>query len=183
MNVHGSNSCGDGTVSPDFAITVNAPPAGPIVTNIGTTLQSNAPAGNQWFYEGTILPGATAQTYVATQTGYYWDVVTINSCSSDTSNHKLIVITGIDTHSSTSIEVYPVPNDGRFNVSITSASLESFSIRVYNDLGINVYEEAKVECNGSLHKVIDLRPVPNGVYTIIFEDSQQQVTRKIVVSK
>jgi hypothetical protein len=183
MNVHGSNSCGDGTTSPDFAITVNTPPTGPIVTNTGTTLFSSAPAGNQWFYQGTLLPGATAQSYVATQTGYYWDVVTINSCSSDTSNHKLIVITGIDPHSSPVIEVYPVPNDGRFNVSITSTSRESFSIKVYNNLGINIYEETKVECNGSLQKVIDLRPVPSGVYTIIFEDSQKQVTRKIVVSK
>ena len=183
INVHGSNSCGDGTVSPDFPVTVNAPPAGPIVTNTGTTLYSNAPTGNQWFYQGTLLPGATAQSYVATQTGYYWDVVTLNSCSSDTSNHKLIVITGIDPHSSPSIEVYPVPNDGRFNVSITSTSRESFSIKVYNYLGINIYEETKVECNGSLQKVIDLRPVPNGVYTIIFEDSQQQVTKKIVVNK
>jgi hypothetical protein len=81
------------------------------------------------------------------------------------------------------ISVYPVPNEGQFNVSITTASAEIFSIRVYNDLGMKIYEEAKVDVNGSLQKVIDLGPVPGGVYTIIFEDSQNQVVKKIVVNK
>jgi hypothetical protein len=54
---------------------------------------------------------------------------------------------------------------------------------VYNSLGVNIYEEAKVEVSGSLNKVIDLRPVPKGVYTVIFKDSQQQVVKKVVVNK
>ena len=40
-----------------------------------------------------------------------------------------------------------------------------------------------IEVHGSLQKVIDLRPVPNGVYTVIFENSQNQVVKKIVVNK
>jgi hypothetical protein len=40
-----------------------------------------------------------------------------------------------------------------------------------------------VDVNGSLQKVIDLRPVPNGVYTIIFENSLNQVVKKIIVNK
>ena len=108
---------------------------------------------------------------------------TLLGCASDSSNHKLILTTGIDSHNSTSINLYPVPNDGRFNVSITTTSDETFNISVYNSLGVKIYEEAKVEVNGSLNKVIDLRPVPNGVYTVIFKDSQQQVVKKIIVSK
>ena len=114
---------------------------------------------------------------------YYWDVVTLLGCVSDTSNHFVFLITGIDPHSSAAISIYPVPNEGQFNVSITTASAESFSIRVYNDLGIKIYEEPKVDVNGTLQKVIDLGSVPNGVYTVIFEDSQNQVVKKIVVSK
>jgi hypothetical protein len=158
-------------------------PARPVVTNTGTTLHSSAPAGNQWYFEGTLITGATAQTYVATQDGYYWSVVTLLGCVSDSSNHKLILITGIGSHNSTAINLYPVPNDGRFNVSITTASNESFNISVYNNLGVKIYEEAKVEVNGSLQKVIDLRPVPNGVYTVIFENSLDKVVKKIVVNK
>ena len=183
ITVYGTNNCGNGTVSPNYAVTVNPLPATPVVTNTGTTLQSNAPAGNQWYYQGTLITGATGQTYVATQDGYYWVVVTLNGCSSAESNHLMILTTGINPHSSAVISVYPVPNEGQFNVSITTASAESFSIRVYNDLGINIYEEPKVDVNGTLQKVIDLGIVPNGVYTVIFEDSQNQAVKKIVVSK
>jgi hypothetical protein len=95
----------------------------------------------------------------------------------------LILTTGINSHSSASINLYPVPNDGRFNASITTTSEETFSIKIFNNLGVKIYEETKVNVNGSLVKVIDLRPIPNGVYTVIFENSQNQVVRKIVVNK
>jgi len=185
ITVLGTNSCGNGTVSPNFAVTVHPIPAAPVVTNTGYILYSSAPTGNQWYFEGTLIVGATAQTYDATLTGtgYYWSVVTLNGCSSDTSNHKLVIITGVDSHSSSAINIYPVPNDGRFNVFITTASSESFSISIYNSLGVKIYEETKVEVSGSLQKVIDLRPVPNGVYTVIFENSQNQVVKKIIVNK
>jgi len=185
ITVLGTNSCGNGTVSPNFAVTVHPIPAAPVVTNTGYILYSSAPTGNQWYFEGTLIQGATAQTYDATLTGtgYYWSVVTLNGCSSDTSNHKLVITTGIDSHSSSTINIYPVPNDGRFNVFITTASSESFSISIYNSLGVKIYEETKVNVNGSLQKVIDLRPVPNGVYTVIFENSQNQVVKKIIVNK
>jgi hypothetical protein len=183
ITVAGTDSCGSGTVSPNFAVTVNPIPPAPIVTNTGITLHSSAATGNQWYFEGTLLAGATQQTYVATQEGHYWTIVTLNGCSSDSSNHKLILTTGIDQHSSVAINIYPVPNDGQFNVSITTASEESFSIRVYNDLGVKIFEDPKVDVNGSLNKVIDLRPVPDGVYTVIFENSQNQVVKKIVVNK
>jgi hypothetical protein len=183
ITVLGTNSCGNGTVSPNFAVTVNPIPPTPVVTNQGDTLHSSAPTGNQWYHQGILLVGATGQTYVATVDGYYWDVVTLSGCSSDTSNHKLILTEGINKNSSAMINLYPVPNEGMFNVSITTVSEESFSISVYNSLGVKIYEETKVEVNGSLNKVIDLRPVPNGVYTVIFEDSQNQVVKKIVVNK
>jgi large repetitive protein len=183
FTVTGTNSCGNGTVSPNYMVTVNPIPATPAVTNTGTTLHSSAPSGNQWYFEGTLLAGATAQTYVATVAGYYWTIVTLNGCVSDSSNHKLILITGVESHLSAAINLYPVPNDGLFKVSITSSSRESFSISVYNNLGIRIYQDTKVEVSGSLTKEIDLRPVPNGVYTVIFENNNNQIVKKIVVNK
>ena len=143
ITVMGTNSCGNGVVSPNFAVTVNPIPPTPVVTNTGTTLQSTAASGNQWYFEGTLITGATGQTYVATQDGYYWDIVTLNGCSSDSSNHKLILTTGIDPHSSAAINIYPVPNDGQFNVSINTASDQSFSISVYNSIGVRIYENRR----------------------------------------
>jgi len=183
ITVLGTNSCGNGIVSPNFAVTVNPVPPAPVVTNDGDTLKSSAPTGNQWYYIGTLIPGATGQIYVATLAGMYWSIVTINGCSSPESNHKEIIIGGIDSHSSTSINVYPVPNDGQFTAAITTSSPQSFTISVYNSLGVKIYAEPNVEVNSSINKVIDLRPVPNGVYTLIFENSQNQIVKKTVVNK
>jgi len=182
ITVQGTNSCGNGIVSPNFSVTVNPIPPAPVVTNTGDTLRSSAPTGNQWYFEGTLITGATSQTYVATQSGYYWDVVTLNGCSSDTSNHKLILITGIAPHPASVIKLYPVPNDGRFNVSITTASEESFSFRVYNNLGVMIYEETKIDVNGSLVRVVDISTAPNGMYTVVITSDQETVVRRIIVN-
>jgi len=53
ITVFGINSCGNGTVSPNFAVTVNPIPPAPVVTNNGYTAVSSAPAGNQWYYSPT----------------------------------------------------------------------------------------------------------------------------------
>jgi hypothetical protein len=160
---------------------VTPTPAAPVITDLGDTLHSSAPTGNQWYYNGTLIVGATSQTYVATQSGEYWDIVTINGCASDTSNNLNVIIIGIAPHSASTINLYPVPNSGRFNVSITNASDQSYSIRVYNNLGIMIYEEGKVDVNGTLTKVVDIRPVPNGMYTVIISSEQETIVRKIII--
>ena len=180
--VQDSTDCGTSATRTGITVTVNPVPPAPVITIAEDTLHSSAPDGNQWYFDGTLIAGATSQTYVATQSGFYWDVVTLNGCSSDTSNN-LFLIMGLDPYTSFEINVYPVPNNGRFNISITTASEESFSIRVYNCLGAKIREEDKVDVNGSLQKMIDLSPVPNGVYTIIFENRQNQVVKKIIVKK
>jgi hypothetical protein len=181
FTVMGTNSCGNGTVSPNYAVTVNPIPPTPVITANGDTLHSSAPTGNQWYFNGTLIVGATSQTYIATLSGHYWDVVDINGCSSDTSNHEYIIITGIAPHTASVINLYPVPNSGRFNVSITNTAAESFSIRIYNNLGILIYDEGKVDVNGTLNKVVDIRPVPNGMYTVIITSEQEIIVRKIII--
>lgn len=183
ISVYGNSICGNGLPSPDFSVTVNPIPLTPVITNTGDTLYSSFPNGNQWYMEGIPIIGATTQTYIATQNGYYWDVVTINGCSSDTSNHKFILITGMEILLASAINVYPVPNDGRFKVFISASSGQSLSISVYNELGLTIYEETNMSIKGSIIRVIDLKQIPCGVYTIVFKNIQNQLVKKIVVSR
>lgn len=184
ITVKGVNACGNGTVSPNFNVTVNAIPAAPVITANGPVLTSSAASGNQWYYEGNAIPGATDQTYTVTHnTGYYWCIVTVNGCSSPISNKLWVEITGVSEPIGAGISVYPVPNDGKFTVSITSPAKETFTIQVYNQVGARLMEVNDVVVNGTVEKTIDLRPCANGVYSVVLLNGDRKLVRKIMVNK
>src|ERR1035437_911850 len=66
-------------------ITVNASPAVPTINLSGNTLTSSATTGNQWYFNGVLISGATSQTYTATSSGSYTVVVTKSFGCSTTS--------------------------------------------------------------------------------------------------
>jgi hypothetical protein len=157
-------------------------PAIPMITLNGQLLQSSSPVGNQWYFEGNIIAGATDQTYIATQTGWYWTVVTLDGCSSDTSNHIYVLVVGIEEKPEAgSFYVYPIPNNGRFNISIRIHSEETFTIGVYNDLGQRIYELNDLLVKGSFDKMIDLRPLAAGMYSVVFYGNNIKIVKRIIV--
>ena len=184
ITVTGTNSCGSGTVSPDFSVTVNPVPSAPVITSSGDTLHSSAPAGNQWYFNGTAIAGATTQTWVAMQTGWYSDIVTLNGCSSDTSNRIYILKVGIgEPPSSTDVVLYPNPNDGEFTLMFSSPKEDKYDVKVFNSLGVQIFELKNIDAVGKTRQIIDLRPAPNGVYTAIISNNAGSVVKKIVINK
>ncbi len=184
VTVKGTNSCGNGTVSPNFSVTMNAIPSAPVVTAAGAVLTSSASGGNQWYYAGAAIAGATSQSYTVTHnTGYYWCVVTTNGCSSAISNKVWVVVTGQQELQSGNFNVYPVPSDGRFTVTIAGPVQETFTIAIFNQLGAKIFELGDVQVNGTFEKEIDLRPIAGGVYSVVFLNSEHKVVRKVIISK
>jgi len=186
ITVYGTNSCGNGPTGPEFQVTVNPIPPTPIVTVIDDIiLHSNIPTGNLWYYQGAPAPPPNnGQEYTATRSGEYWCVVTWNGCSSDTSNHVWIVMPGIETMpENASFNVYPVPNDGRFTASIAYPTTETFTIKVYNQLGVVIHEVKAFEVNGTATRQIDLRPTPAGIYSVVFETGSKRMVRKILITR
>ena len=183
ITVHGTNACGSGESSPDFDVTVNPVPPTPVITESGGILTSSAPSGNQWYFNDVLIPGATGQTYEATESGDYFVIVTINSCSSEPSNIINVVISGISHHSGTSINVFPVPNEGMFTVIGTWIMDEPITLEVYNYLGVKIFDMGILPLQGKIEQTVDLRPAPNGVYTVILRTSDNKVIRRILVNK
>jgi hypothetical protein len=85
------------------------PPPDPEITINEMLLSSNAPLGNQWHLDGAAIPGATGQTYVAEENGIYYTIVTLEGCSSDTSNNIQVLTIGIDELGSSPFKIYPNP--------------------------------------------------------------------------
>jgi len=185
VTVYGTNGCGNGQTGPALNVTVNPIPPAPVVTIVDDTiLHSSAPSGNQWYYEGAPIAGATQQDYEPNKSGWYWCVVTINGCSSDTSNHQYFIVIGLETMpSSTSFNVYPVPNDGQFRVSISTPTVETYTIKVYNNLGMVIREIKNVEVNGTTERSIDLRPTPSGLYSVVIENGDKRMIKKILINR
>jgi hypothetical protein len=183
ITVYGSNSCGNGAVSPDFIVTVNPVPFTPIVIPNNETLMSSSPNGNQWHFNGIHISGATGQFYVAGLTGWYWTDVTLNGCTSDTSNHVYVIITGVEEILKSQFVVYPVPNDGIFTTEITSPVEQIVDMQIFNKIGQVIYEQRKIRVQGQFKQQIDLRPIPVGIYTVVLRSEEGVMLRKVLISQ
>jgi len=183
VTVKGTNTCGNGAVA-SLNVTMNAIPSAPVVTVSGAVLTSSAVAGNQWYFEGTAIAGATGQSYTVTHnTGYYWCVVTTNGCSSPLSNKVWIVVTGIGSpaHASQFV-VYPNPSSGKFTVSMDGVEQGTYTIEVTSNLGVTIWKTENVAISGSYKTEIDIRPAPTGVYMVLIRNNDSHLVRKVMVN-
>jgi len=182
FTVKGTNVCGSGTVSPDFNVTMVESQSPPVVTANGGLLTSSIPDGNQWYYEGTgAIPNAVGQTYTATVTGWYWTSILGVGCPVLESNHVYVLFDGQDELQNKAPRIYPVPNEGRFRIAITSPAAEIYTIWVFNQIGARILEINDIRVQGTTEQQIDLTPAVPGLYSVFIFNSEQTVVRKVLV--
>ncbi len=175
IGVAANNACGSGTPV-TLAVTVNSPPV-PTITQSLTTLTSSATTGNQWFFNGTPISGATSQTYNFTTNGTYMVVVTANGCSSPSLPHT-ITNAGIYEYSSDAgaFLVYPNPTDGLLQLNGISHQVLGYRI---TDVYGNMVMQADVK---NKQTVIDMSGVAKGIYFIqITDENKRTVNKKIIL--
>jgi PKD repeat protein len=73
-------------------VIVGSYPTAPTITQSGQVLTSSAATGNQWYLNGSIIVGATGQTYTVTADGYYsvW-VTTLLGCQASSSSYQVLL--------------------------------------------------------------------------------------------
>jgi len=83
-------------------VTVNPIPAQPAISAGGSTticaggsvvLTSSSATGNQWYFNGSAINGATATQYTANATGNYHVIATVNGCVSPASSATTVTVT------------------------------------------------------------------------------------------
>jgi hypothetical protein len=95
-----------------------------------------------------------------------------------------VMITGNDTILSTaSFTVYPNPNNGRFTALIQCKCRDNCSLDVFNMIGVKVFELTNLNVESKIEIPIDLQNLPQGIYSVVFRNSNQWMIRKIVVNK
>jgi len=167
-----------GCTNTDVVTVVVRPlPSTPTITQVESTVVSSAVEGNQWFLEGSLIPGAISQVYTPLETGNYQVQVTDeNGCLSSLSDVYFFQMVGINVVSRLP-HLYPNPTTGIVKSDGAIASRGNFELMIVDILG-NIIINAKNPTE------INISDQENGVYFYVVRyESGENISGKIVLIK
>jgi hypothetical protein len=160
-------------------------PAKPSITlaNSNTaspTLTSSATAGNQWYFNGTAINGATNATLQVSQAGVYKVQVLIDDCISEFSDDQALIVTAVEPGQINQFEVYPNPAREELVVNLKAFEINKpVSIIVMDLLGRMHYNAS---ANGGDQTRIDIRTYPSGNYMLLLQQGKSRVSKTFIKS-
>ena len=179
ITVIAQNLCGSSPQT-NTTILVYPLPAKPVITLNGKILSSSSISGNQWYYEGTLIPSATGKTYTADKTGWYTvEVKDGNNCSS-ISAPFYFQLTGIpSTENPVSMLIYPNPAKSRIFINFENHFPGRAEIQIFDLPGKAVfYSDPFVDKKGSLELQLSLAP---GIYLLRAKINDQMISRQLII--
>jgi hypothetical protein len=176
ITVIANNECDSSSAAKIISVTVNPTPATPMITLNSDVLQSNTTNGNQWYSGNSIIKNASDETYVPSQKGDYYVVITLNGCPSKSSNIITVNPTGIDeTIDNIVISVYPNPANNKLTIEI-SQTLKSGIVSISD---LNGQELINLQIKDSKNE-IDISNLTCGVYIVKLYTIKSVVVKKIL---
>jgi hypothetical protein len=146
----------------DFYIERIATPASvPAITYNGSALTTTQVGQYQWYLNGTVIAGATSNTWNPTQNGDYRLMVTDPLGCSLWSNVLTVTNVGIDEMPNAWVAVYPNPASD-FVVLTT----QEHTVIALELVSINGKRIERFDVNGDTALKIDLRELTAGVYYV-----------------
>jgi hypothetical protein len=155
-------------------------PATPEITVVDYTLISNVCCGNQWYLNNAAIPGATGQSITATTSGWYYDIVTMNSCSSDTS--EIIGLTvGINDVKEMKFSLSPNPAHDVVNIRCNGGTSGSVRITVTSSDG-GVFRRYTYRLTDERHEILsDISGLRPGMYFVTISSDHACCVNKLIV--
>jgi PKD repeat protein len=87
-----------------------------------------------------------------------------------------------DSKSSDNLSVFPNPNNGNFNITMSIKENENYILHIMNMLGEIIYTEQLTPSNNAQEKEINLGHISPGMYLLSVEGERGNYMRKIVVN-
>ncbi|MCX6276665.1 MAG: Ig-like domain-containing protein [Bacteroidetes bacterium] len=178
------------TISSSGATLNGAVNANNLSTNVSfdwglTTAYGNTIDATPSVVTGTIVTAVMANlTGLSSSTTYHYRVKGTNAAGPATGadfTFKTDAGVGVSENDPLKMDIYPVPNNGCFNISIVSGSEKTFSLDVFNSLGTKIYTKSNITVQGNSITAIDIRPVPAGFYTLILRSAGEQKVFKFMI--
>lgn len=173
----------DGCSATSDTVTVEVFPTPPTpsisYTANDTVMTSSEATGNQWYFNGNMMPGETNQTLRPMNLGNYSvRIIDSNGCEGDMSAMQFYNSIGMEENLADQIALYPNPTQGRVTLELNQ--LEVASLRVVDATGRTVID--REGCTGVCE--LDLSETGSGMYQIIMITTDgKQVIKPVVVSK
>jgi hypothetical protein len=157
----------------------------PMITQNGNVLSSNFPTGNQWYFNGLPIDGATGQTYRAIESGDYEVHVLLSSgCTSNSEKFRYaLVVLNPDPGSPIGLTLFPVPTNGPLNVAFQAPEDSEMKLSLVNSTGQIVYSGKRSILAGNFSTVIDVSSYPAGTYVLKVTLNNKNYAKKVIILK
>ncbi len=149
----------------------------PVISQTWNTLYAGKYSSYQWYLNGVKIPGATANTYTATQSGMYSVEVALDCGCKNISSQQVYITVGLDEiNDASNISIAPNPlGNGILNFYGID---EPVNISIINSAGV-IKESAYLDL---LHTGIQTGQLAPGVYSVCIENKKgtKRVVKKLI---
>lgn len=175
------------TLTQSFAVgAANEAPAPPSIQVLMDSVLSvpDIYASYQWLLDGTALPGASAASYVAQQSGVYTVVVTnAAGCTSSSEPFELVLTTSNALPEGLSkASVSPNPFSSELNLDLRSEGQLELELQLL-DLQGNIVQQKALRVNGIAKLKLDTVHLPEGTYVVQLRRQNRQWSTKVVKTR
>jgi len=154
----------------------------PVITLSGGILTSTAASTYQWYWNGSLISGATSQNYTPTAAGnYYVEVTYFNACPYP-SNTINFTPTGIliDSYFE-DFKVSPNPSNENIKIDFVSKMEGVLHIRIKNVIGQVIFDRIVNASPGTrAAEVVDISKIEGGIYFVEISTSAFNYSTKII---
>lgn len=175
-----SNSNGCSSLSSPVNVNLVPLPPKPNIIRVNDSLLSNAPSGNQWYLVGFgPFPNGTNQSFVPATAGSYFVTVTVNGCTSPSSD--TIAFVGSATQAlngNLPLKVWPNPSNGDWFIQVQNENQGTETQFELSDLtGKTIRRESSVI--GQSNYQIRSEGLTSGLYLLKVIQGVKSATVKI----
>jgi hypothetical protein len=129
---------------------------------------------------------SAAITGLATNTTYHFRAKGANAAGTNYGADLTFTTSGgvgISDNDGLRMSIYPVPNQGKFQLKLGQAEGNACELEVCSINGKRIWTRKVTSLNGTLDLMIDLGNVPSGLYTLKVVTGGRSLTEKFVVQK